>query len=177
MAEVTDEPTILLVAGVSGSGKTTVGTMLAERLGWLYAEADEFHSAANLAKMAAFLPLDDADREPWLAAIGEWIDAATLAGTPAVVTCSALKRTYRDRLRAGRSNVKMVYLDIDQELVAARLTERKGHFFPPELLASQLKALEPPTGDEDVIRIQVDAPSPVLVDRVLARLRVEKIGE
>lgn len=173
MADVTDEPTILLVAGVSGSGKTTVGTMLAERLGWMYAEADEFHSAANLAKMAAHVPLDDVDREPWLAAIGEWIDAATRAGTPAVVTCSALKRSYRDRLRAGRGNVRIVYLDIDRATAAARLAERKGHFFPPELLASQLSALEPPTEDEDVIRVEVNAPSSELADRVLARLREE----
>ena len=168
MTASTDEPIVLLVAGVSGSGKTTVGTLLAERLGWTYAEADSFHPAANLAKMADHVPLNDADREPWLAAIGEWIDATTRAGKPAVVTCSGLKRSYRDRLRAGRPNVRLIYLDVDPETVAARLAARTGHFFPPELLASQFGDLEPPAEDEDVIRLTVDAPPEALVDRLLA---------
>ncbi|HEV2636801.1 MAG TPA: gluconokinase [Actinocrinis sp.] len=163
----TAKPMILLVTGVSGSGKTTIGTLLADRLGWTYAEADLFHPEANMAKMAQRIPLDDADRGPWLDAIGDWIDAATEAGTPAVVTCSGLKRAYRDRLRAGRENVRLVYLDVDQETVAARLAERKEHFFPPELLASQFRDLEAPTDGEHVIRVRVDASPEEVVERVL----------
>ena len=163
-----DNPIILLVMGVSGSGKTTVGTKLAERLGWAYAEADDFHPPANVAKMAAHLPLDDTDREPWLAAIGAWIDQATAAGTPAVVTCSALKRAYRDKLRTGRRNVRLVYLEVDQEAVAARLAARKDHFFPPDLLASQFRDLEPPAADEHAIRVRVDVTPDQVVDRLLA---------
>jgi gluconokinase len=168
MPNPSDEPMVLLVTGVSGSGKTTVGMLLAERLGWAYAEADSFHPAANVAKMAAGHPLDDADREPWLAAIGEWIDATTRAGAPAVVTCSALKRSYRDRLRAGRPNVRLVYLDADEETIAARLAGRRDHFFPPDLLASQFRDLEPPAADEDAWRVRVDAPAEQTVDRLIA---------
>ena len=124
--------------------------------------------AANVRKMAAHLPLDDADREPWLDAIGAWIDAAVAAGTSAVVTCSALKRSYRDRLRHGRDDVRLIYLDVDPETVAARLAARTDHFFPPDLLASQFATLEAPTEDEGVIRVRVDAPSAELVDRLLA---------
>src|SRR5260221_4322715 len=105
-----DAPCVLLVTGVSGSGKSTVGELLARRLGWEYAEADDFHPEENLAKMVAGQPLEDADREPWLANIGAWIDAASAAGKPAVVSCSALKRAYRDRLRGTRPNVRLIYL-------------------------------------------------------------------
>jgi gluconokinase len=163
-----DHPIILLVMGVSGSGKTTVGTKVAERLGWAYAEADDFHPPANVAKMAAHLPLDDTDREPWLAAIGAWIDQATAAATPAVVTCSALKRAYRDKLRTGRRNVRLVYLEVDQGAVAARLASRKDHFFPSDLLASQFRDLEPPAADEHAIRVHADVTPDQMVDRLLA---------
>lgn len=165
---------VLLVCGVSGSGKTTIGTLLAERLGWQYAEADSFHPAANVAKMAAGHPLDDTDREPWLAAIGAFIDETTAAGRPAVVTCSALKRAYRDQLRAGRPNVRLVFLDVPFDVVSDRLRARHGHFFPADLLASQYRDLEAPGPDEHVLHIAVDgspeATPDSVVDRILARL-------
>lgn len=150
-------PPVILVMGVSGSGKTTVGNLLAQRLGWRYAEADDFHPAANVAKMAAGHPLDDADRAPWLAAIGAWIDGVSAAGEPAVVTCSALKRSYREALRTGRPQVRVVYLDVPFEVVAARLSHREGHFFPAQLLETQYRDLEPPAAEDGVLVIPVDA--------------------
>ncbi len=148
---------VLLVCGVSGSGKTTIGTLLAQRLGWAYAEADAFHPAANVAKMASGLPLDDADREPWLAAIGVFIDEATTLERSAVVTCSALKRAYRDELRSGRPNVRFVFLDAPYDVVSERLAKRAGHFFPPELLASQYRDLEAPGPEEHVLDVPISA--------------------
>ena len=151
-----DKPPILLITGVSGSGKTTIGSLLAGRLGWEYAEADSFHPAANIAKMSAGHPLTDEDRWPWLDNIGRWIDETTSRGRPGVVTSSALKRAYRDRLLLGRPQVRLIYLDADRETVARRLTARNGHFFPPALLDSQFGDLEPPTDDEHPIRVRVD---------------------
>ena len=163
------QPPVVLVMGVSGSGKTTVGTMLAERLGWTYAEADSFHPPANVEKMHAGHPLTDADRMPWLDAIGAFIDRTTAAGQPAVVTCSALKRAYRDRLRAGRTHVTVIYLDADVETVRARLAGREGHFFPPELLASQFRDLEVPAADEDIehVPVRMGTTSAQVVQRLL----------
>ena len=164
---------VLLVCGVSGSGKTTIGTLLAKRLDFTYAEADAFHPAANVAKMAAGHPLDDADRAPWLAAIGAFIDETTAAGRPAVVTCSALKRAYRDELRAGRPNVRLIFLDVAPEVVSERLHDRRGHFFPADLLASQFRDLEAPDPDEHVLHVAVssdDTPPDAVVAQILADL-------
>ncbi|MGH6656705.1 MAG: gluconokinase [Actinocrinis sp.] len=163
-------PPVLVVMGVAGSGKTTVGSLLAGRLGWTYAEADSFHPPANVAKMHAGHALTDADRLPWLDAIGAWIDQTSANGQPAVVTCSALKRSYRDRLRAGRTNAVLIYLDADIDTVRTRLATREGHFFPPELLASQFRDLEPPTADEDIehVHVGLDVSSAQIVDRLLA---------
>src|SRR5512138_2398168 len=113
-------PTVIVVMGVSGSGKTTVAKLLAERLGWQFAEADEFHSPANVAKMRGGMPLTDEDREPWLAAIAEFIDEARASAKPAVVTCSALKRRYRDILVGPRRDVALVYLKGDYDTIASR---------------------------------------------------------
>src|SRR5258708_6679755 len=124
--DVGNAPPILLVMGVSGSGKTTIGSLLAGRLGWDYAEADSFHSAANIARMAAGHALTDEDRWPWLVAIGEWIDKTTARGRPGVVTCSALKRSYRDVLREGRPQVRLIYLDAAPATTGDRLTARNG---------------------------------------------------
>ena len=148
---------VLIVCGVSGSGKTTIGTLLASRLGWVYAEADAFHPDANVAKMASGHALDDADRAPWLAAIGAFIDQTSAANQPAVVTCSALKRAYRDRLRSGRPNVRFVFLDAAYDVVSERLRAREGHFFPAELLASQYRDLEAPDPDEHVLRVPISS--------------------
>ena len=129
---------IVIVAGVSGSGKTTVGAMLAGRLGWPFADADDFHPAANVAKMRAGIPLTDADREPWLRAIVAWMDEHIAREESAVVGCSALKRSYRDELLGGRPEARMVFLATDRDVLTRRLAARVGHFFPEQLLASQL---------------------------------------
>jgi gluconokinase len=143
---------ILIVAGVSGSGKTTVGALLAGRLRWRFADADTFHPEANIAKMLAGIPLTDADREPWLCAITAWIDERIAAGESGVITCSALKRVYRDRLLNGRPAATMVFLHVSRETLEQRLKVRPGHFFPNTLLGSQLNTLEPPTPDEQRVR-------------------------
>jgi gluconokinase len=158
---------VLLVCGVSGSGKSTIGTLLAARLGWIYAEADAFHPPENVAKMAAGHALDDADRAPWLAAIGRFVDETTAAGRPAVVTCSALKRGYRDTLRDGRPQLRLVFLEAPFELIRERLSAREGHFFPAELLASQFRDLEAPGPDEQVLEVAVDDEPERIVDRLL----------
>lgn len=142
---------ILILAGVSGSGKTTVGSMLAARLGWRFADADGFHPAASIEKMRAGIPLADEDRWPWLRAIAAWMDERIARGEPAVVTCSALRRSYRDLLLAGRPGARMIFLTADREVIARRLAARPGHFFPAQLLSTQFDALEPPGPDERVL--------------------------
>jgi gluconokinase len=161
---------IVIVAGVSGSGKTTVGAMLAGRLGWPFVDADDFHPAANIAKMRAGIPLTDADREPWLRAIAAWMDERIGRGEDAVLACSALKRSYRDELLGGRPEARMVFLATDRDVLTRRLAARVGHFFPEQLLASQLTALEPPGPDEHVTRvIPADTPAGT-VDAIIALL-------
>lgn len=161
---------IPLLMGVSGSGKSTIAAMLAGRLGWPYADADDFHPPANIAKMHAGQPLTDEDRWPWLRAIGDWIDERRAAGEHGVVTCSALKRSYRDLLCGGRPEVRLVYLDGSRELLTHRLTARHGHFFPATLLDTQLRDLEPPRPDEHAIDVKLADVPDVIVDRVVAAL-------
>ena len=141
-------PLIAVVMGVSGTGKTTIATMLAARLGWPFAEGDEFHSPANVAKMHAGHPLTDEDRWPWLQSISDWITTREQAGTGGVVTCSALKRSYRDLLRTGHPDVRFVCLTGGHEMLRQRLENRGGHFMPASLLQSQLDTLEPLEPDE-----------------------------
>ena len=155
--------------GVSGCGKSTIAGVLAGRLGWPFAEGDDFHPAENVAKMAAGHPLDDNDRGPWLARIREWMDAQESEGRSGIVTCSALKRRYRDVLRDGE--VTFVYLHGTREQLLARLTARQGHFMPASLLDSQLADLEPPDPDERAIRVDI-GPSPA----VQAQTILDKIG-
>jgi gluconokinase len=133
-----------VIAGVAGSGKTTIGVQLARRLGWTFADGDEFHPAANVAKMRAGIPLTDADRAPWLAAITAWMDDIIESGQSAVLACSALKRSYREELLRGRDQAVMVFLEVSREQDEARVSHRKGHFFAEPLVASQYAALEPP---------------------------------
>lgn len=142
---------ILIIAGPSGSGKTTVGAMLAGRLRWAFADADSFHPPGNIAKMREGHPLTDEDRWPWLEAILAWMDEQIAAGGSAVITCSALRRAYREKLLAGRPEARMVFLLADRETLASHLTGRHGHFFPRDLLDSQLADLEVPRGEENVI--------------------------
>ncbi|MFF4277001.1 gluconokinase, GntK/IdnK-type [Streptomyces sp. NPDC001536] len=166
-------PRLVLVVGVAGSGKSTVGRLLADRLGWEYRDADEFHSEADRAKMAAGHALTDDDRGPWLEAIGEWMDGAIAAGRQAVGTCSALKRAYRDRLLAGRPEVLLVYLHGSRELLGSRLAARHGHFFPADLLDSQFADLEEPEPDEHPLVVEIDQPPEAVVASVLSLMRRE----
>jgi gluconokinase len=163
-------PPVIVLMGVSGSGKSTVGTLLAEHLGCPYAEADDFHPAANIDKMTAGLALDDADRIPWLDAIGRWLDDRLADGAPGVVTCSALKRAYRDQLQGGRPGVRLVLLHGSPELLAERLAARQGHFMKGTMLAGQLAALEPPVPEEQVITVDVTPPPAQIVAAIAAAL-------
>ncbi len=148
-----DSDPVLVVMGVSGSGKSTVAALVAERLGWDLAEGDDLHPDENVAKMAAGLPLDDDDRAPWLDTVSSWIVEHAMQGVPGVITCSALKRKYRDVLR--EHNVVFVYLQGSGDLIGGRMAERSGHFMPTTLLDSQVATLEPPQADER--HIVVDA--------------------
>lgn len=141
-------PLIVVVTGVAGSGKTTIGAALARRLSWPFADADGFHSSESIAKMRAGTPLTDADRDPWLAAIAAWMAQRSAAGTGGVVTCSALKRRYRDVLRDGLDDVRFACLTAPREVLAARMANRPGHFMPASLLDSQLVTLEQLQPDE-----------------------------
>jgi gluconokinase len=171
MAVVPELPPIVVVMmGVSGSGKTTVGAMLAQRLRWPFADADDFHSAGNVAKMRAGMPLDDTDRIPWLAAIARHVDQWRSDQRHGVVTCSALKRGYRQIIVGDRPDVRLVYLKGDLPLIAPRLAARHGHFMPVSLLTSQFAALEEPRPEERAITIWVDKPPAALVDQIVAAL-------
>ena len=136
---------VILLMGVAGSGKTTIGRQLAAELGWSFADADQFHPPANVAKMSAGQPLDDTDRAPWLAAIRAHIDAQIAANHQAVVTCSALKQRYRTALIGDAGRVKLVYLQGTREVLWSRISGREGHFMKPAMLDSQLATLEEPT--------------------------------
>ena len=160
---------LVVVMGVSGSGKSTVGALLAESLGAPFTDGDDLHPPANVAKMAAGIPLDDDDRWPWLAAVGRTLAGAGPAGL--VVACSALKRVYRDAIRAEAPTVRFVELDSSPTLLAARMV-RPGHFMPPSLLASQLATLEPLAADEPGVRIPNDDPPAVVVTRAVAALGI-----
>jgi gluconokinase len=161
---------ILIIAGPSGSGKTTVGAMLAARLHWPFADADSFHPAANIEKMRQGHPLTDEDRWPWLEAICAWMDERIAAGESAVVTCSALRRAYREKLLAGRPEARMVFLLADRETLAGHLTGRPGHFFPQDLLDSQLADLEVPHGEKNVIVVTPESRPEDTVAKILAVL-------
>jgi gluconokinase len=167
---------IVLVAGVAGSGKTTVGALLARRLGWPFEDGDALHPAANIAKMHAGVPLTDEDRGPWLAAVMAWLDAQFTAGQPAVIACSALKRRYRDQLRQGRPELRIVFLQADRAILAARLASRHGHFFKPALLDSQLADAEIPPPSEPALLVMADQPAAAMVDEIVGRLGLTAYG-
>jgi carbohydrate kinase (thermoresistant glucokinase family) len=163
-------PTALAVMGVSGSGKSTVATLLAARLGWQFVEGDDLHPPANVEKMRRGIPLDDADRVPWLARVAGVIDGWRAAGTHGVVTCSALKRSYRATIAAGRTDVRFVYLKGDHDLIAGRLARRQGHFMPPALLDSQFATLEEPGAEENSVAVDIGPPPEAIVDSILAAI-------
>jgi len=163
---------ILVVMGVSGSGKTTIAKGLAAALGWRFQEGDALHPPENVAKMAAGTPLTDDDRAPWLVAIAEVIDAWRAAGASGIVTCSALKRAYRRVLVGDRPDVRLVHLVGDKALIAARMAARRGHFMPPALLDSQFATLEPPGPDENPIVVDISPAPEEIVAAILARISV-----
>src|SRR5215831_16926289 len=156
--------------GVSGAGKTTVGEKLAERLGWKFVEGDLLHPVENVAKMKCGQPLTDADRAPWLASIAETIDGWRRRGASGVITCSALKRSYRRRIIGEHRDVRLVYLEGSHKLIAGRLVGRREHFMPQSLLDSQFATLEPPEPDENAITIGIDRPIGEIIDRILGVL-------
>jgi gluconokinase len=161
----------LIVMGVSGSGKTTIASRLATRLGWTFEDGDRFHPASNVAKMAAGHPLTDEDRWPWLQAIADEIDAVCQRSGHVVIACSALKRSYRDLLVHGRNDVRIIFLNGTQALIADRLARRTGHFMPPGLLDSQFKTLELPQVEENPVTVSIDAPVEAIVDEIVSQLR------
>jgi gluconokinase len=161
----------IVVMGVSGCGKSTVAARLAQRLGWDLAEADTFHSAANVEKMRSGIALTDEDRAPWLDAIAAWIDAQRSRERSCVVACSALKRRYRERLSGGKADVRFVFLSGPYDMVAARLAGRSGHYMPLSLLQSQFDALEPPGPEENPIVVSIALPVEEIVSEVALELR------
>ncbi|MEV6211924.1 gluconokinase [Kitasatospora sp. NPDC051914] len=167
---VETQPPAVVVMGVSGVGKTTVARQLAERLGLPYAEADDFHPEANIAKMSAGIPLDDQDREPWLHALGDWLGGRAAAGTGGVVTCSALKRQYRDILREHCPDAFFLHLSGGHHLIQDRLAHRVDHFMPTSLLDSQYAALEPLQPDEHGAVLDVGPAPATLVESAAALL-------
>lgn len=146
---------ILVVMGVSGAGKSTVGAALAQRLALPFQEGDDLQPAANVAKMKSGQPLNDADRAPWLAAVGDWIDARIAEGEGGVVTCSALKRAYRETLRTGRPQVRFVYLEGSRDLIARRIAARHHAYMPASLLDSQFADLQPPESEEGALAVDI----------------------
>jgi gluconokinase len=162
----------IVVMGVSGAGKSTVGKLIAARLDCPFRDADSFHPAANIEKMSRGEPLTDEDRLPWLQAIAAWIEERRSAGV-GIVTCSALRRRYRDLLTdRQRADVRLVHLKGEYDVIAARLKARQGHFMPPALLRSQFDALEEPGEDEHAITVSIDAAPEEIAERVLEKLRM-----
>lgn len=164
--------TSVVLMGVAGSGKSSVLAALVARLGWPALEGDALHPPANVAKMAAGIPLTDADRAPWLDAIGDWIDAREAERRSSLVTCSALRRSYRDRLRTGRPSVWFVHLSAPRDVLAGRMAGREGHFMPTSLLDSQLATLEPLAPAEPGSTVHALAPPDAIAEGLVADLRL-----
>jgi gluconokinase len=165
-----DPPVVLVVMGVCGTGKSTVAGLLAGRLGWDLEEGDDFHPVENVAKMASGQPLTDEDRWPWLDKVAAWIQLHTESGTPGIVTCSALRRSYRDRLRGP--GVAFVHLDGSRQVISERLSKRLDHFMPSTLLDSQLATLEPLTADEVGVVVPLGRRSKDEAKEVMSRLQL-----
>jgi len=161
---------VAVVMGVSASGKSTLGVALARRMGWAFEEGDDLHPQANVAKMRAGHPLEDADRAPWLDRVAGWIAERSAAGEGGVITCSALKRAYRDRLRTARPDLAFVLPDPPEAVLRERIAARQGHFMPPSLLTSQLRTLERPAPAERALAIGGDVSAEAVLDTIDAWL-------
>jgi gluconokinase len=170
-------PLVIVLMGVAGCGKSTTGAGLSKVLGWPFRDADSFHPPANVEKMRSGQPLDDADRAPWLAAIARWIDERLERREPGIVSCSALKRAYRERIIGARRGVRLVYLKGDRDLISQRLGARKDHFMPASLLDSQLAVLEEPGREERPLIVNVAMSPRRVVAAILERLELAKPGE
>jgi gluconokinase len=166
------DPAGIVVMGVSGSGKSTIGALLASRLRWGFEDADWLHPAANVEKMHNGIPLTDEDRWPWLHAVGAWIDRNRRLGARGVISCSALKRRYRNILIGDRADVRLVYLKGDEELIARRIATRHEHFMPQSLLHSQFEALEEPGPDENPIIVSIEPRPHEIVAQILSALNM-----
>ena len=168
---------IVILAGVAGSGKSTVGRIVAAQMGWTFEDGDLLHSTADIAKMISGVPLTDADRWPWLETVAVWMDQRIAAGESAVIACSALKRSYRDYLYRGRPAVRIVLLVADPETLAARLADRRGHFFPARLLQSQLADLQMPDDAERTFVVLAVRPPAETADEIISRLGLAGLGD
>ena len=157
---------IIVLMGVSGCGKTTIGTNLARCLNWEYQEGDALHPQTNILKMSEGIPLNDDDRKPWIARIADWIETRCIAGRDGVISCSALKEVYRQTIRGTQTDVQFVYLRGSRELLSDRLAYRKDHFMPPNLLESQLELLEEPSIDEQAMVVTIDSTPEKIVQKI-----------
>jgi gluconokinase len=169
-------PAVVIVMGVSGSGKSTVGGLLASHLRWEFEDADWFHPASNVEKMHNGVPLTDEDRGPWLGAVAAWIDMTRRSGGHGVIACSALKRRYRDVLIGDRADVRLVYLKGDEALIARRIATRHEHFMPRSLLHSQYDALEEPGPEENPIIVSIEPVPREIVAQVLSALSTAEVA-
>jgi gluconokinase/shikimate kinase len=168
------KPRVLILMGVSGCGKSTVAAILASRLGWPFEEGDALHPQANIEKMAAGHPLTDADRGPWLAKVADWVDERLDAGENGLITCSALKRSYRDLINRRGSGLMFVFLAGSKETIAARLAARHGHFMRASLLDSQFADLEEPAADEPAIRVDIGPPAADIAEQIMKAIGVRR---
>ena len=168
-------PAVVVVMGVSGAGKTTIAKLLAERLGWEFADGDEFHPRENIKKMRSGIPLTDEERLPWLHAIADWVDEMRRQGNPAVTASSVLKRSHRDIVIGARPDVRLVFLEGSPQLIAERVAARRGHFMPANLLDSQFAALEPPSPDENAVRVSIELPPHRIVSSIIEQLNAESV--